>query len=621
MPFRTKSAHWFEAKIPRNQTVYALKVLADHGGIQLEDTGRDTAPCIDRSSVRKTMRRIDTLSTRHAEDLPKPAPPSEKVFRATEELADNALQQLQKWALSVNQVRADSLRKHKEADQLRLLLECLQAMDESSSEIGALNVKSNYLYKQLIACPREQPAEARPCTDVYVETYPGTQHNFLLLAGDISKEQLLESASTLCHCQAVHLPTWLPPTHADQVREVSNRIERLDRQCQELADQLQSLRNDTQIANVLSETHLLHWLMFECVNETPDHSHCRVNGWTFATHPNDLVQLLAESGIQSEVVFTQPQDFRRPPINFGADKWSQPFRWTVSLLGTPGDKEIDPTPAVTFIMPLVFGFMFPDIGHGLVLALAGIILGRTHPQARFLIPCGLAAAGFGLLFGEFFGPRDFLQAPFTNMMEHPVDILLATLVLGILLILLGLVFSGIEAWWRGEQLLWLLEEAPVILLYLSCILLFFWPHGWLISAAASAWFLAGSLVLCRKQGSRCILRHLGQLLESTYQLVTASLSFLRVGAFALMHMALTSMTLQLAEGLDNPIAKAVFLVSAHLLIVVVEGLIVMIQTTRLVVLEFFSRFLRFDGRVYQPLGLAANGNRTSTPDQQRNHPG
>ncbi len=88
------------------------------------------------------------------------------------------------------------------------------------------------------------------------------------------------------------------------------------------------------------------------------------------------------------------------------------------------------------------------------------------------------------------------------------------------------------------------------------------------------------------------------------QLVMASLSFLRVGAFALMHMVFSTMTLGLVQQIETPLLQAGVFLLAHIVIVTLESLIVLIQTTRLIALEFFSRFLRFEGRVYTPLHLS-----------------
>jgi V/A-type H+-transporting ATPase subunit I len=47
--------------------------------------------------------------------------------------------------------------------------------------------------------------------------------------------------------------------------------------------------------------------------------------------------------------------------------------------------------------------------------------------------------------------------------------------------------------------------------------------------------------------------------------------------------------------------------------IVLEGLVVGIQTTRLVLFEFFARFLRAEGRVFVPLVPPASNGSTGGP--------
>ena len=91
------------------------------------------------------------------------------------------------------------------------------------------------------------------------------------------------------------------------------------------------------------------------------------------------------------------------------------------------------------------------------------------------------------------------------------------------------------------------------------------------------------------------------MLESVFQLILNTISFARVGAFALGHVALSSVLMMLAERIENPATYAIVIVLGNLFIVAVEGLMVFVQTTRLILFEFFSRFLRAEGRIFKPL--------------------
>ena len=41
--------------------------------------------------------------------------------------------------------------------------------------------------------------------------------------------------------------------------------------------------------------------------------------------------------------------------------------------------ELDPTPLLSVIVPVLFGLMFPDLGHGLVLAALSLVMAPRHP--------------------------------------------------------------------------------------------------------------------------------------------------------------------------------------------------------------------------------------------------
>ena len=93
----------------------------------------------------------------------------------------------------------------------------------------------------------------------------------------------------------------------------------------------------------------------------------------------------------------------------------------------------------------------------------------------------------------------------------------------------------------------------------------------------------------------------GEALETLLQLFVNTISFVRVGAFALAHAGLGSAISALAAGTDSRLASWLIVAVGNLLVIVVEGLVVGVQTTRLVLFEFFIRFLHGSGRPFRPL--------------------
>ncbi len=85
------------------------------------------------------------------------------------------------------------------------------------------------------------------------------------------------------------------------------------------------------------------------------------------------------------------------------------------------------------------------------------------------------------------------------------------------------------------------------------------------------------------------------------QLVLNTVSFIRVGAFALAHGGLSLAFNIMADSTASIVAAMLILLLGNVIVIVLEGLVVSIQTTRLILFEFFIRFLQANGRVFKPM--------------------
>ncbi len=112
------------------------------------------------------------------------------------------------------------------------------------------------------------------------------------------------------------------------------------------------------------------------------------------------------------------------------------------------------------------------------------------------------------------------------------------------------------------------------------------------------WYLTGTLITYRAWAG--VLAALGRSVENGLQIMVNTLSFARVGAFALAHAALSAAIVTLADTAPA-ILDLVLLALGNVVLIALEGLVVSIQTTRLILFEFFNRFLRGTGRAFRPL--------------------
>ena len=92
-----------------------------------------------------------------------------------------------------------------------------------------------------------------------------------------------------------------------------------------------------------------------------------------------------------------------------------------------------------------------------------------------------------------------------------------------------------------------------------------------------------------------------ELFEVLLSYFSNTLSFVRVGAFAVSHAAMMEVVLMLG-GIESGTPNWLVIILGNLFVCGMEGLIVGIQVLRLEYYELFSRFYRGTGREFKPYG-------------------
>jgi V/A-type H+-transporting ATPase subunit I len=308
------------------------------------------------------------------------------------------------------------------------------------------------------------------------------------------------------------------------------------------------------------------------------------------------------------------------------------FQQLVTTYGRPRYEEIDPTLFIAITFPILFGAMFGDVGHGFVLALLGGLLASRRIRAlrsmaalgTVVAISGLSAMVFGFLYGSVFGRDQVLPALWLQPMENILQILIIAVAVGVVLLSVGFL-TGILNAWVARDWGWLLFEHNGIaglLLYWSLLGLaaglllpgFPIPSGVFISLAAVSGLavmfstplgrlVTGQRPLIEGGVAMYAVQIFFEMFETLIGLVSNSLSYVRVGAFAVAHAGLSAVVFILADLISpgHGIGYWVVAVLGNLFIIGFEGLIVGIQTLRLEYYEFFGKFFTGGGMRYQPL--------------------
>ena len=352
-----------------------------------------------------------------------------------------------------------------------------------------------------------------------------------------------------------------------------------------------------------------------------------IMGWMEKSEAERLVDLL-EQDTYIVGVIEEPEMVQniKPPTVMKNPRIFKPFESFVTMYGLPAYNEIDPTVFMAITYVLMFGSMFGDMGHGLVLGIVGFLMAKKKgmPLGKILILAGVTSMFFGFLYGSIFGNETIIR----HYLIHPMangnsmnTLLILSVGVGIVLILMAMVLNVINGvksknWGRiffgqngvagiifyiaaviaalavfsGKSIL---SPLFIIVCFVIPLLLIFFqePLGRL-AARKHDW-------MPHKKGE-FVLETFFEVFEVLLSFITNTISFVRVGAFALNHAGMMMVVMTFFESMKGASSILIF-VFGNILVIALEGLIVGIQVLRLEFYELFSRFFTGDGKRFEPV--------------------
>lgn len=318
-----------------------------------------------------------------------------------------------------------------------------------------------------------------------------------------------------------------------------------------------------------------------------------------------------------------------PPIKLKNNFLSRPYEYYVEMYGLPSYQEIDPTSFVAFTYTLLFGIMFGDVGQGLVLALIGYFMWKMKkmPLGRILVPCGISSALFGLAYGSVFGFEELLNPMYKAMgfAEKPIEvmapattqmIIYGAVGLGGVFVLSSMILNIYSSIKQGKGLYGVLSHNGVcgVAFYLAIVSLLLITSSSVVAipviiVSLLLMFMAEPLVRLSEHKkpleegqsvSDYIMQTFFEMFETVLGYVTNTMSFLRVGAFILVHAGMMKVVFTLAE-MTSGVQYVIILILGNALVMCLEALLVGIQVLRLEFYEMFSRFFKGEGEPYNPI--------------------
>ena len=325
-----------------------------------------------------------------------------------------------------------------------------------------------------------------------------------------------------------------------------------------------------------------------------------------------------------------------PPTKMKNPWLFKPFEMFIQMYGLPAYNEIDPTVLIGITYSFLFGFMFGDAGQGLCLLAGGFLLYRAKKMslAAIISCCGFFSTIFGLLFGSIFGFEEIIEPlwlrPAQAMTNLPFigklnTVFIVAVAMGMGIILLTMILNiinaykahePVESWFDTNGIAGFVFYASLVItviLYMtgkSLPATFVLAVMFLIPLALI--FLKEPLTaVVEKKAERIeggkgmfVVQGFFEMFEVLLSYFSNTLSFVRVGAFAVSHAAMMEVVLMLA-GVESGNPNWLVVVLGNLFVCGMEGLIVGIQVLRLEYYELFSRFYRGTGWPFKPYGKTA----------------
>lgn len=611
----------------------------DGSGLNENAEARAANPWQEKAAGYNTLeRRIQAvMQTLELEEGRPPA--AEREALVDVDAARSAVTQIES---EVRQVTDQLAAQNKRLEQLNSSRKELEPVASLYLDVSSFK-KSRYLFAVLGTIPvanmdRLQASLTR-VPYVFLPLRQDAQKAIVWLAGAPENADILERAARSAYLIPLKLPESCAGTPSQVLKTLIESIEAAQASIAALKKELARLRDAhrTALQPLLWDTRSSRMLTDAILRYGRLTLTYIIVGWVPSARLAELsqkVKWVSKDSIVNAIPPVETPDASAIPVVLSGSKLLQPFQTVVTAYGRPRYDEIDPTLLIAITFPLLFGAMFGDAGQGLTLALLGWLISSRKVKALnslaslggLITACGATATLFGLLYGSVFGMENLLPALWIRPMESIMQILIVAIGGGVVILSIGFLIGMFNALRNRDwgRLFFDHNGLAGFLLYGSLLGIVIPAFGKplpvpsIVFAAIAG--ICAAVVLFSEVLKRLVDGHrplvedgIGtyaiqaffEIFETLIGYLSNSLSYVRVGAFAVAHAGLSAVIFILAEmvSASHGLGYWIVVVLGNLFIVGFEGLIVGIQTMRLEYYEFFSKFFTGGGMRYEPLAV------------------
>ena len=357
-----------------------------------------------------------------------------------------------------------------------------------------------------------------------------------------------------------------------------------------------------------------------------------IEGWIKKHELEKIKSALTQVTKEFDIFSVAPAKDEKPPVALENPVPFSPFELITKIYGTPKYNEWDPSIALSFFFALFFGICLGDFGYGLILAGFSIYFLKKYrlPEGgknlfKLLLFGGGVAAVVGILTGSYLGlsPKDIPIAlfPLKNFLTYiqiidpirsPLTMLLFSLALGVFQILFGIILQ-LALKLRNKNYVSAILDDGLWFFFLSSLVFLIISSALSLPTAQIASYLsmggAAALVLTQGRHKKNIIQKFLSGLLSLYKIsgyMGDTLSYSRLLALGMSTTIIGSVINILAGMVKGGvpilgiILMVILLVLGHLFNLIIGTLGAFVHSTRLQMVEFFSKFYEGGGREFRP---------------------
>ena len=634
-----------------------LEALNNFGEFHIEQTAQDSAGLNEyNQSIQKVEGSLADLNTlTHQLIKEKPSlfgifklpqtnrtPVTAENWQTLLEDTNQKILTLKKETDDLNEALSSLQEKTEQLNHIKNMLERLKIMDADLAAIEDLKL----IYVAVASVPTKNFSGLETALTgypIFINRCSITkQESFMCLALPAKHQADIEKILRTYHAEIFHIPKELPHDVNEALKEVNKQTKENTDKEKTISDSLNKLgeENKDNIAS-LKETSENILTLLQAERKILQSGHlATVRGFV----PQKKFQELNEKVtgmLEGKVLVLKNEvpDSVDPPTKINHNRFIRPFEELTKLYGLPHYDEVDPTPLMAITFPIIFGLMFGDLGHGLILLFGGLTVGYLIKGNRamknvcyIMAACGIGASVAGIVFGEAFGQPLPWGPLWINPTENPsvnvFTFIVFSLFVGVIQITSGIVLEMTNFALKHQYADALLTSGPKIAFYFGGVYLIAAYQlnfgAWL--SGPILWPLLAFIVLvvgkplylkAKKPAMPHGSEHAeqdtvsGRLFEGgdlVTRLLSNTISYSRILALLMAHWALLLVTYTVA-GLVNPAGSTsvltfalsgVVIVFGNIFVLALEGLIVFIHTLRLHFYEWFSKFYTGTGVEFHP---------------------